>query len=133
MKELFQDKRYRFPNFKAGGGDGDGHLPGDPSGAVPVETIIGLISVEGSDNPEYMNDLNTLLLMLGQRTVTEQTGNLFVKYLNKIEVLIDKPKKWDAPRQPAGRRNFRGGNGDAEQPTMMTTRFITPLTAALRI
>ena len=57
-----------------------------------------LISVEGSDNPEYMNDLNTLLLMLGQRTVTEQTGNLFVKYLNKIEVLIDKPKKWDARR-----------------------------------
>jgi hypothetical protein len=98
MKELFQDKRYRFPNFKAGGGDGDGHLPGDPSGAVPVETIIGLISVEGSDNPEYMNDLNTLLLMLGQRTVTEQTGNLFVKYLNKIEVLIDKPDKWDAPQ-----------------------------------
>ena len=98
MKELFQDKRYRFPNFKVGGGDGDGHLPGDPSGAVPVETIIGLISVEGSDNPEYMNDLNTLLLMLGQRTVTEQTGNLFVKYLNKIEVLIDKPEKWDPPQ-----------------------------------
>lgn len=98
MKELFQDKRYRFPNFKVGGGDGDGHLPGDSSGAVPVETVIGLISVEGSDNPEYMNDLNTLLLMLGQRTVTEQTGNLFVKYLNKIEVLIDKPEKWDAPQ-----------------------------------
>ena len=98
MKELFQDKRYRFPNFKVGGGDGDGHIPGDPSGAVPVETIIGLISVEGSDNPEYMNELNTLLLMLGQRTVTEQTGNLFVKYLNKIEVLTDKPQKWDAPQ-----------------------------------
>ncbi|MGI6514987.1 MAG: molybdopterin-dependent oxidoreductase [Syntrophomonadales bacterium] len=78
VDELFKDKRYRFPNFK-NGADGDGHIPGDPSGRVEVEPIVALISVEGSDNPEYMNDLNTLLLMLGQRTVTEQTGNLFVK------------------------------------------------------
>ncbi len=98
VKELLKDKRYRFPNFKSGGGDGDGHTPGDPSGQVEVVTIIGLVSVEGSDNPQYMNDLNTLLLMLGQRAVTEQTGNLFVKYLNKIEVLTDEPEKWDAPQ-----------------------------------
>jgi len=97
FKELFQDKRYCFPNFKTGG-DGDGHIPGDPSGAVEVEPIIALVSVEGSDNPEYMNDLNTLLLMLGQRAVTEQTGNLFVKYLCKIEVLTAEPEKWDAPQ-----------------------------------
>jgi hypothetical protein len=97
VKELFEDKRYCFPNFKSGG-DGDGHLPGDPSGKVEVEPIVGLISVEGSDNPKYMNDLNSLLLMLGQRTVTEQTGNLFVKYLNKIEVLTEEPEKWDAPQ-----------------------------------
>jgi hypothetical protein len=96
-KELFEDKRYCFPKFKSGG-DGDGHLPGDPSGKVEVEPIIGLVSVEGSDNPQYMNDLNSLLLMLGQRTVTEQTGNLFVKYLNKIEVLTTPPEKWDAPQ-----------------------------------
>lgn len=102
VKELFEDKRYRFPHFKTGE-DGDGHLPGDPSGAVPVEPLIGLISVEGSDNPQYMNDMNTLLLMLGQRTVTEQTGNLFVKYLNKIEVFIDEPERWDEPQaNPAG-------------------------------
>ena len=97
VKELFEDKRYRFPNFKSGG-DGDGHLPGDPSDKVEVEPIVGLISVEGSDNPRYMNELNSLLLMLGQRTVTEQTGNLFVKYLNKIEVLTAEPEKWDAPQ-----------------------------------
>jgi hypothetical protein len=97
VKELFEDKRYRFPNFKSGG-DSDGHLPGDPSGKIGVDPIIGLISVEGSDNPSYMNDLNSLLLMLGQRTVTEQTGNLFVKYLNKIEVLTTKPEKWDDPQ-----------------------------------
>ncbi|NLC11160.1 MAG: hypothetical protein GX767_02775, partial [Firmicutes bacterium] len=93
-----QDKRYCFPNFKSTGGDADGHIPGDPSGKKEVETIIGLISVEGSDNPKYMNELSTLMLMLGQRTVTEQTGNLFVKYLSKIEVLTDKPQKWDAPQ-----------------------------------
>lgn len=97
VKELFEDKRYRFPNFKSGS-DSDGHLPGGPSGKIEVEPIVGLISVEGSDNPRYMNDLNSLLLMLGQRTVTEQTGNLFVKYLNKIEVLTVEPEKWDAPQ-----------------------------------
>jgi hypothetical protein len=104
MKELFQDKRYCFPNFKFGGNDSDGHIPGDPSGKVEVEPIIALVSVEGSNNPEYMNTLNTLLFMLGQRAVTEQTGNLFVKYLSKIEVLTENPGKWDAPKAnpPAG-------------------------------
>jgi hypothetical protein len=97
VKELFHDRRYRFPNFKTGA-DGDGHLPGDSTGKVEVEPLIGLVSVEGSDNPDYMNDMNTFLLMLGQRTVTEQTGNLFVKYLCKIEVLTDEPEKWDAPQ-----------------------------------
>lgn len=97
VKELFEDKRYRFPSFKSGR-DGDGHVPGDPSGKVAVEPIIALLSVEGSDNPNYMNDLNSLLLMLGQRTVNEQTGNLFIKYLNKIEVLTTEPEKWDSPQ-----------------------------------
>lgn len=101
IKELFEDKRYRFPKFK-NGPDGDGHLPGDPSGKVEVEPIVGLVSVEGSDNPKYMNDLNSLLLMLGQRTVTEQTGNLFVKYLNRIEVLTGEPNKWDVPQANPG-------------------------------
>mgnify|MGYP001050648425 CR=1 FL=1 len=97
VKELFEDKRYRFPNFKSGN-DSDGHLPGDSLGKVEVEPIVGLLTVEGSDNPNYMNDLNSLLLMVGQRTVTEQTGNLFVKYLSKIEVLTTEPEKWDAPQ-----------------------------------
>ncbi|MGI6452339.1 MAG: stalk domain-containing protein [Syntrophomonadaceae bacterium] len=101
VKELFEDKRYRFPNFKSGG-DSDGHIPGDPAGKVEVEPIVALVSVEGSDKPEYMNDLNSLLLMLGQRTVIEQTGNLFVKYLTKIEVLTVQPEKWDAPQANPG-------------------------------
>jgi hypothetical protein len=114
MDELFQDRRFRFPNFKlSSGGDGDGHLPGDPSGEIQVESIIALISVEGSDNPKYMNDLNTLLLMLGQRTVTEQTGNLFVKYLNKIEVFTKEPEQWDAPQA-------NPGSGTVHKGTMIT-------------
>ena len=112
FKELFQDRRYRFPHFMIGE-DGDGHLPGSSEEGVEVDPIIGLLSVEGSDDPKYMNDMNTLLLMIGQRSVTEQTGNLFVKYLNKIEVLTDEPEKWDAPKaNPEG--------GTAPRGTMVT-------------
>ncbi len=108
VKELFQDRRYRFPHFKTGE-DGDGHLPGSSKEAVEVEPLIGLISVEGSDNPKYMNDMSTFLLMLGQRAVTEQTGNLFVKYLNKIEVSTAEPEKWDAPQaNPEGGKVPKG-------------------------
>lgn len=102
VKELFHDIRYRFPYFKDGK-DGDGHLPGSAEKAVEVEPLIGLISVEGSDNPKYMNDMNAFLLMLGQRSVIEQTGNLFVKYLSKIEVSTAEPEQWDVPQaNPAG-------------------------------
>lgn len=102
LKELFHDRRYRFPYFKDGK-DGDGHLPGSAKEGVEVEPLIALASVEGSDNPKYMNDMNTFLLMLGQRAVTEQIGNLFVKYLSKIEVFTAEPEQWDAPQaNPAG-------------------------------
>ena len=97
IKELFEDKRYRFPHFKSGK-DSDGQIPGDPADKIEVDAIVGLITAEGSDKKEHMNDLNSLLLMMGQRTVAEQTGNLFVKYLNKIEVLTGEPEKWDVPR-----------------------------------
>jgi len=81
-----------------------------------VEPIIGLISVEGSDDPKYMNDMNTLLLMIGQRSVTEQTGNLFVKYLNKIEVLTAEPEKMGcSTSQSGGRYSAKRNNGDTEQ------------------
>lgn len=100
VKELLEDKRYYFPHFKdsSAGGDGDGNIPGSSAGKQLVEPIIALESVEGSDNSKYMNDLNTLLLMMGQRSVTEQNGNIFVKYLTKIEVLTVEPEKWDSPQ-----------------------------------
>lgn len=97
-KELFEDQRYCFPQFmNSGSDDGGGNIVGSPADPEPVEAIIALKSVEGSNNPKYMNDLNSLLLMIGQRAVSEQTGNLFVKYLNKIEVLTEEPDRWDSP------------------------------------
>ena len=100
VEELLEDNRYRFPNFKTGG-DGDGHIPGSTKGAVEVETILALTSAQ-SDNPSYMNELNALHLMPGQRAVTEQTGPLFVKNVNKIEVLTKSIPKWDAPKAEPG-------------------------------
>ncbi len=102
VQELLKDKRYRFPNFKSGSG-ADGHIPGSSSGAVEVEPILALVSAEGTEDPGNMNDVNALLLMLGQRAVTEQTGPLFVKRVTKIEVLTSTPEKWDEPTaEPAG-------------------------------
>ena len=78
VKELLEDKRYYFPGLKGEDSkDGDGHIPGSAENPVEVEPILALVSVEGSKNPEYMNDMNTMLLMLGQRAVTEKNGNLF--------------------------------------------------------
>ncbi len=96
VQELLYDKRYRFPNFMSGGQEG--HIAGSSSGASAVETIIALNSASGTDNPAYMNDTNALLLMLGQRAVTEQTGPQFAKYVNRIEVLTTAPGKWEVPR-----------------------------------
>jgi hypothetical protein len=131
VKELFQDGRYCYPNFRSG--DSAGHIPGDPSGKVKVEPIIALLSVEGSDNPKYMNELNSLMLMLGQRAVTEQTGNIFVKYLHKIEVLTVMPDKWDAPQAnpgsgtvPAGAMVTLSNNKNDDDKIYYTTDGTTP-------
>lgn len=99
VHELLEDKRYYFPHFKEDGSkDGDGVLVGSTHDAQLVEPIIALVFVEGSNNPAYMNDFNSPILMLGQRSITEQTGNLLVKYLNKIEVLNTEPLQWDKPQ-----------------------------------
>ena len=96
-QQLLQDERYIFPNFKEGGGDADGHVPGSTLGQKPVDTIIGLVSAEGTANSRYMNDLNAPLLMLGQRAVTEQNGQSFVKNVRTIEVLDEFPSQWEEP------------------------------------
>lgn len=102
-RELLTDNRYYFPHFKDNNSsDSDGNISGSTADAQLIEPIIALLSVEGSNNPNYMNDLNSLLLMTGQRAVTEQTGNLFIKYLHKIEVLTAAPAKWDDPQANPG-------------------------------
>ncbi|MEN6325443.1 MAG: S-layer homology domain-containing protein [Syntrophomonas sp.] len=100
-KELLDDTRYYFPNLKTGG-DGDGHIPGSSAGKQVAEPIVALLSAEGTDDPGDMNDIDALLLMLGQRAVTEQTGQLFVKKLCKIEVLATSPSQWDTPTADPG-------------------------------
>ncbi len=110
IKELFMDPRYCFPHFKdENTRDGDGNIAGSGADPQPVEAIVALIGVEGSDNPAYMSDLSTPVLMVGQRAVTEQTGNLFVKYLSKIEVLTGEPSQWDAPQANPGSGMVRAG------------------------
>jgi hypothetical protein len=100
-KQLLRDTRYRFPNFKDGESDADGHLIGSTAGQTPVDTIIGLVSAEGTDDSSYMNALNAPLLMLGQRAVTEQNGQSFVKNVRTIEVLDASPSQWAEPTATA--------------------------------
>jgi len=97
VKELIKDKRYYFP-YLADNHPTDGSIPGSSSDAEEVEPILALISAENSTNPHHMNDMNTLLFIYGQRAVTEQTNNLFLKHVDKIEVLTDAPEKWDKPK-----------------------------------
>lgn len=97
VKELLKDKRYYFPHFKDNDAS-DGSIPGSPADAKEVEPILALVSTEGSNNPDDMNDRDALLLMCGQRAVTEQTNNIFLKYIQKVEVATSAPPKWDNPR-----------------------------------
>lgn len=95
VQELLVDKRYCFSNFETGGIEG--HIIGSSSGARQVEPLLALESASGTNNPDYMSDTESLLLMLGQRTVTEQTGPSFVKYVSELQVLTSSPGKWDKP------------------------------------
>lgn len=96
VKELLVDKRYYYPNFMDTGQDGS--IPGSSKGAIEVQPILALLSAEGSTNYSDMNDMNSLLLVCGQRTVTEQTNNLFLKNVSKIEVFTDELLQWDPPK-----------------------------------
>lgn len=97
VKEMLKDKRYYYPHLKDNS-PSDGSIPGSSADAEEVEPILALLSVEDSDQASAMNDMNALMLMCGQRAVSEQTNNIFLKYVSKIEVLTIPPQKWDAPR-----------------------------------
>ncbi|HQD76208.1 MAG: FN3 associated domain-containing protein [Peptococcaceae bacterium MAG4] len=97
VQELLKDKRYYFP-YLMDNHPTDGSIPGSPKDAVEVEPILALRSAEDNNDPAAMNDRDSLLLVLGQRVVTEQTNPLFLKYVNRIEVLTTPPEKWDSPK-----------------------------------
>lgn len=97
LPELFEP-RYLYPQFMSGGGESDGHIAGSNSGAQAVDPILALLGAEGTDDYGYMNDVSAILLMMGQRVVTEQTSQLFVKNINKIEVLTGSPPRCDTPQ-----------------------------------
>lgn len=97
VRELLEDPRYYFPGLRENSAT-DGSIPGSLAGAQEVETILSLLSAEGSSDPADMNDMYTLLLICGQRAVTEQTTNLFLRYVSRIEVLTEEPPQWDKPK-----------------------------------
>jgi hypothetical protein len=97
VQELLKDKRYYYP-YLMDNHPSDGSIPGSPADAVEVEPILALRSAEDNIDPDAMNDRDSLLLVVGQRVVTEQTNPLFLKYVNKIEVLTTPPEKWDSPK-----------------------------------
>ncbi len=118
VQELLSDERYYFPQLK----DNDpnfGQIPGSSTGAEEVEPILALVSAEGNDDPDYMNDLNSLLLLMGQRAVTEQTAQLFVKNVVRIEVLTTEPEKWDNPQANPGSGEVAAGTMVALSNTYM--------------
>lgn len=97
VKELLKDKRYYFPGLQENHPT-DGSIPGSAEGAEEVEPILALISAEGSNDPTAMNDRDAPLLVLGQRAVTEQTNQLFLKHVSQIQVLTTQAEKWDSPK-----------------------------------
>ncbi|WP_034638863.1 Ig-like domain-containing protein [Desulfofalx alkaliphila] len=133
VKELLKDKRYYYPHFKENHPH-DGTIPGSTDGALEVEPILALLSAEDSDNPADMNDRDSLLLIFGQRAITEQTNNLFLKYVSKIEVLTSEPVKWDAPSAniesgatvPVGTKLRLHNKGNNEDKIYYTTDGSTP-------
>ncbi len=97
VQELLTDKRYYFPLLMENHAS-DGSIPGSSADAQEVEPILALSSAEDSSDPAAMNDRDALLLVIGQRVVTDQTNPIFLKYVNRIEVLTTPPPKWDNPK-----------------------------------
>ena len=97
VQELLSDKRFYFP-YLMDHHPTDGSIPGSPADAEEVEPILALRSAEDHNDPAAMNDRDALLLVLGQRVIAEQTNPLFLKYVNRIEILTTPPPKWDNPK-----------------------------------
>ncbi|HBC94288.1 MAG TPA: hypothetical protein DCZ10_15675, partial [Pelotomaculum sp.] len=99
VQELLKDQRYYFPYFMNKGYSGE--IPGSPADAEEVETILALKSAR-SNNFGDITDSDALHLIIGQRAVTEQMNDKYVKHVSKIEVLTTAPEKWDNPQASPG-------------------------------
>jgi hypothetical protein len=95
IKEILEDTRYYFPGLKEND-EYDGRLPGSDRDPEKVETLVALMSAE-DDKYEGMSGDKGIRLLMGQRAVTEQNNPWYIKKLNKIEVSMEEPGKWDAP------------------------------------
>lgn len=82
-QELTGDARYAYPNI----------ADDSTTDNQKVETIIAWTSGDGKNGYDGMSD-DYLLLVMGQRSITEQNAPWFVKYVSKIEVTLNKPDKW---------------------------------------
>lgn len=101
VRELLEEPAYRFPYFMDSGLAG--HLPGDTSGAVPVEPILAHRSFSAHTKEEIrdagrFSSAAAYHLLFGQRAVTQQNNARFAKYVTGIEVLTDPVEKWEPPR-----------------------------------
>lgn len=95
VQQLLDDTRYFYPGLKENH-EYFGYINGSEAGASPVPTIIALKSAESTDFG-HMNDKEAPLLVLGQRWISEQTNQVFVKMITDIEVSTSQPGKWDKP------------------------------------
>jgi len=120
LEELLDNTRSYYPNFKKDDSLVDlddpysGHIPGSTIGSVAVPPMLALQSANSNDYEDLVTS-EVPHLLFGQRYVTEQTNNLFVKYVNKIEVIIDNdPDQWAEPTAtPASGTTVTSGTGIA--------------------
>ncbi len=96
-KELLEDTRYYFPGLRENH-EYFGYISGSPEEAFEVPVVLALQSIDSND-PDDLEDNNsdTPHLLFGQRWITEQTNQAFVKKVSEIDLLTAAPEKWDSP------------------------------------
>jgi len=112
VEELINETRYYYPGLKENH-EYYGEIPGSTADAVQVYPILALHSAN-SNNYADMNTSDVPHFLFGQRYVTEQTNDAFVKYVNKIEVTTTTPAVWaDPTATPSSGTTILSGTGIA--------------------
>ena len=88
--------RYYYPGLKENH-EYFGYILGSPDNAEEVDIILALKSIEGSENLDYIGSREAPHLIMGQRWLTEQTNEIYVKYVKTITVSTETPAKWETP------------------------------------